>query len=347
MTQAQIGKIEKKEMIIIEPNIDYRKLLPTCIPHMLKRELREAAATVGLHENNAALHDMKAETLRNFIIQNATLEQAEAIRKLFPKHFLLSCKEANQIFGYNLTTGQVEYLARHNRLRGVGGSRLNCSLYAPEGFYVLTPEDLSCPDSPDWVNQQTLIKSFGWTKALIRRFLSEPKLVTNPRYRTAPEMKLWPILKIEAIMASPEFLDAVERANFAKVAAKKGSEVRLRLAAAEAEERIKSIQVEVIPDEELRQKALDTAQKQLDAFAMESGAAPGIAREADEDTLHRWIVGYILENLTTHECDFCGHKGKPRSILDYEAYRNAVLDKIAEAYPAYAGECQRRKDIPL
>lgn len=335
----------------MENTVDYRRLLPSCIPHMLKRELRKAAVAAGLLDDNAVLRGMKAEALKNYIIQNATLEQAEFIRNLYPNYFNFTCKEANKAFGYNLSSGQAEYLARQKKIRIIGqnknGSGLTCNLYAPEEFFSLTQEDLNCPDSPDWVNQQMLIDNFGWTKALIRRFLPNPKLVTNPRYRTAPDMKVWHILDIEAIMASPEYSNAVEMAKLAKKAAKKASDRRRSQAITEMDAKIESIQVDVIPDKELRQAILTSMQEQLNKAAPERGGVLVSAREADEEAIGQWVVDYIRENLMDYDYSLYRCMGKAGCIRDHERYRNAVLDKIAEAYPAYADECERRKRSPL
>ena len=49
------------------------------------------------------------------------------------------------------------------------------------------------------------LKSRGWTDKLISNLLPPPKLVRNPHYKSAPEMKLWDKKVVEEAEKQPEF----------------------------------------------------------------------------------------------------------------------------------------------
>lgn len=112
-----------------------------------------------------------------------------------------------------------------------------CDLYSPESLAALGKEDLACPDSPNWVNQSVLVQQFGWTRTMISKFLPAPKLEANPRYRSAPDMKLWRIEDIEAAMARDDFQEAAEKAKASRAAGRKGAETRRQKLAAEVDEK--------------------------------------------------------------------------------------------------------------
>jgi hypothetical protein len=209
---------------------------------MLKRDLKEAALAIGIVSNATQLPKMSAAELKGFIIKNATLEQAQKFRERFPGYFGLSCRDAESVYGFSLTTGQAEYLARHGRLIIVEHfvskyTGFECDLYSPESLAALGKEDLACPDSPNWVNQSVLVQQFGWTRTMISKFLPAPKLEANPRYRSAPDMKLWRIEDIEAAMARDDFQEAAEKAKASRAAGRKGAETRRQKLAAEVDEK--------------------------------------------------------------------------------------------------------------
>jgi hypothetical protein len=331
----------------IDAQLDYRRLLPVCIPRMLKRDLKEATLAVGI----ATDAKMSAAELKDFVVKNATPEQAQKLRELYPGYFGLSCRDAKDAFNISLTTGQAEYLARHGRLAIVDHfispyTGFECDLYSPESLAALGKEDLTCPDSPNWVNQSVLIQQFGWTRTMISKFLPAPKLETNPRYRSAPDMKLWRIEDVEAAMARDDFKEATEKAKARKATGRKGAETKRQKLEAEVDKKIKNIRVMSMDEKSLRGSALAAKQRWYDYVAAERGGDPfdSVAADADEETIRRWIVNYIRHELTDYDYDLCHTKGRTGCHEQYGRYRDAVLDKIAEAYPNYAEECQRQKE---
>lgn len=55
------------------------------------------------------------------------------------------------------------------------------------------------------------LKTRGWTPTLISTLLPEPKLVKNPHYSSASEMKLWDKSVVIAAESSPEFVEHKEK----------------------------------------------------------------------------------------------------------------------------------------
>lgn len=96
----------------------------------------------------------------------------------------------------------------------------------------------------------------------------------------------------------------------------------------------------------LRKAALTAKQNCYDYIAAERGGGlyDNVAADGDEETIRRWIVNYIRHELTDYDYDLYHTKGRTGCHEQYGRYRDAVLDKIAEAYPNYAEECQRQKE---
>jgi hypothetical protein len=71
------------------------------------------------------------------------------------------------------------------------------------------------------------LKARGWTEAMIRDLLGEPDTYAdNPHYKTAAPRRLWRLQKAEALEASPEFTERMERAARQCAAAVKAAETR-------------------------------------------------------------------------------------------------------------------------
>jgi ATP-dependent RNA helicase SUPV3L1/SUV3 len=68
---------------------------------------------------------------------------------------------------------------------------------------------------------KTTLKSRGWTETMLRDFLPEPILKTNPHYSTAPPMKLWHVGDIKKAEALPEFIARKEK--YQKMAARRSA----------------------------------------------------------------------------------------------------------------------------
>jgi hypothetical protein len=63
------------------------------------------------------------------------------------------------------------------------------------------------------------LKERGWTEAMIRDLLGEPdRYVDNPHYKSAGQMRLWRLQRVEAAEAAPEFAGRKQRAGARKAA---------------------------------------------------------------------------------------------------------------------------------
>lgn len=57
------------------------------------------------------------------------------------------------------------------------------------------------------LTQSTLLEK-GWILGLIKKFLPEPILKTNPHYRSGPKMKLWDENIVLSVMETEDFKSA-------------------------------------------------------------------------------------------------------------------------------------------
>ena len=190
---------------------------------------------------------------------------------------------------------------------------------------------------------QTALSKRGWTKTLIARFLPEPILKTNPRYKSAAPMKLWKMEDVEVAEASEEFAEAKSQTERRKASATKAVQTKTNALRADSEAFTKTIRIKVIPDAKLRELAVESRQMwydETDAFSRFGRNA----YEADETTVNRWCVNFIRHHLTTYDENLARMKGKTGVREIYPEFRNAILRKIAEAYPKYAEEARRQME---
>lgn len=71
-------------------------------------------------------------------------------------------------------------------------------------------------EKPVMISKATIIKEYGWTESLIKKYLPEPVFRPNPHYSTAPKMRLWPAALVEATMQKATF-----QKDFAKIQEKR------------------------------------------------------------------------------------------------------------------------------
>lgn len=197
------------------------------------------------------------------------------------------------------------------------------------------------------LTQSTIISTYGWTKSLITKFLPAPKLVPNPHYKKASPMQLWKEADVLQAMQTPEFQENFAKANKRKAAAAKAVDTKKALLEAQKTKFLNSIRIQVLPDDMIRAKTLDAKQTWYtqsefkDDFYLDPSEIPD-AYGADELTIQRWVVNYIRHHLVQYN-DFldkiCGKVGVQDCYVDTKVI---LLQKIAEAYPAYAKECRRQ-----
>lgn len=197
------------------------------------------------------------------------------------------------------------------------------------------------------ITQSTIINTYGWTKSLISKFLPEPTLAQNPYYRNAAPMRLWKEEDVKKVMLTPEFQDAMEKTKKRKKSAAKAVNTKKAILEEEKIDFLNSIHIEVLPDNLLRKKALESKQKwyeinQLEQYGYSNSSDIPNVYTADKNTVNRWIVNYIRHNLVQYD-NFLeriyGKVGVQDTYIDTKIF---ILEKIADTYPKYSKECQRQ-----
>ena len=81
----------------------------------------------------------------------------------------------------------------------------------------------------------------------------------------------------------------------------------------------------------------------MDYYCDRFGFGPeAYVKNADEETTQRWIVNYIRHVLIDYDRIAYSLRGKIGGNYGYAALKLSILNKIAEVYPKYAGECEKQ-----
>lgn len=189
------------------------------------------------------------------------------------------------------------------------------------------------------ITMSTVI-SMGWTKTMIASLLPEPKLVDNPYYCKAAPMKLYKEQDVLDAMQSDAYKQALEKANKRKLSAQKATKTKTEILAKNMDAFVESVSVEVISNSELVKETIEAK----NAWYCYTGQYEMITNKTkvDSETLHRWVVNYIRHNLVSYDYGLYKMKGKTGKNALYAQYKNAILEKIAAAYPKYAMECRNQ-----
>lgn len=188
---------------------------------------------------------------------------------------------------------------------------------------------------------QTALMERGWTKGMIKKFLPEPTLARNPRSSKCP-IKLWDISAVEAAEQMPEYSADAEKAERRRASSAKAVETKKEKLKHDLSAAVASIRVPVLDDDELRELALEhykNLRSMRSDYYNEYEDNPECASEA---TLQRWIVNYIRHCLIEYDDVLWLNKGRAGMSSQYCEFKDAILAKIAEAYPKYAEECRRQ-----
>lgn len=192
-----------------------------------------------------------------------------------------------------------------------------------------------------------LKSEYGLTDKLIKEFFSEPdKLVENPYYRSAAPMKLYDEKRVKRVIKTKKYMKALNEAASRKEAAAKAVKTKTDKTMEETRRKIEDIKVKVlhISDEKLREKAVKSYNDfHYDILYGDERFINFISGEyADDLTKDRWTVNYIRHELTDYDHDLYNMKGSVGKSEAYVMYKEAVLNKIADAYPKYREECDRQ-----
>jgi len=185
------------------------------------------------------------------------------------------------------------------------------------------------------------IKDRGWTDTMVKKLLPEPRLQTNPVYKTAPPMKLWKAELIEAVEQTDEFKELFAKAEKRRASSDKAFDTKYDDLMKIVEKKIKNIKIRKIDDSDLIEYALNMKDEE---FRRRNIDYAGLSREDIDEHIDRWVVNVIRHELSNYDRELETMKGKVGISDAYYKYRNAVLDEIAKIYPKYAEECERLKD---
>lgn len=185
------------------------------------------------------------------------------------------------------------------------------------------------------LDQSDLIRR-GWTKAMITNLLPAPIIEKNPYYIGSHPMKLWPRNTVNAIMQTPEYHEAKEKADRRRATARKSVEQRIDALCEKAKCIASNAVISIVDDKELHEKVSRSVDYICDCH---------FAGEIDsEELLERNIVKYIRYELTQYNesLDFLEKAtiGKSEARL---VFSETILDTIAKCYPKYASECEHQK----
>lgn len=190
---------------------------------------------------------------------------------------------------------------------------------------------------------QTQLLEMGWTKNMIKTLLPPPTLRPNPMYKKAAPMKLWDEMDVKSIMETDAFTVEKVRAERRRLASQKAFLTKTDNLRNEIAKAIQTISVVIIPEDRLYRQTLKSKQSWYDSsYLSYNNREYRCAASADKNTIERWIVNYIRHELTTYDSGLNLLNNKTGKFEIYPELRNAILLKIAEAYPLHKDECFRQ-----
>lgn len=184
----------------------------------------------------------------------------------------------------------------------------------------------------------------GWTKALIAKFLPEPELKANPRYKGSAPMKIWREEVVEAAIQSDGYAEAKAKSDKRKESAKKAVNTKTNNFYKRIEQILEDVKIKVIPMDELRQRTLEAKQAWYDYQAMmrDYDYCDRNAYDAGEYTVERWMVNYIRHNLTVYDDTLYSMNGKTGKDVIYFKIHDGIIRKISDAYPMLSDACKNQ-----
>ncbi|MEU6225862.1 hypothetical protein [Streptomyces sp. NPDC047042] len=192
------------------------------------------------------------------------------------------------------------------------------------------------------------LRTRGWTGGMVHRLLGPPdRLSVNPRFRAAPQVRLYRVERVEAAERTDEFQRA------AATSARRSEAVRdtVRRRRLEVLERIRTEPIEV-PRLEPGKLALRAVEHRARREAAADGpiepaggnSAPDTGR-VGRATLTPWKVEYLRHRMSHYDQLLDGLPGGERDSGRAEAeelLRRRICAAIAEAYPPLEQECERQ-----
>lgn len=184
---------------------------------------------------------------------------------------------------------------------------------------------------------QTALIERGWTRTLIGKYLPNPTLKPNPRYRSAAPMRLWAESDVLSAESLPEWAADKARSERRKAGATKAVATKTRATLDRIAEFAASVEVERVDAATLEWLVRsDRLQKDLTGYGDGYDSAPDATRD-------RWAVNLIRHRLTSYDEGLYNLIGQVGRDAAYVALKNEVLRKIADVYPWLSDECNRQR----
>ena len=191
----------------------------------------------------------------------------------------------------------------------------------------------------DYFNKSDL-KDYGWTDALIRKFLGKADMLTaNPRYRRAAPQQLYRIDRVTRAEQSEEYQLELDRTAKRRVARLAVTETLMRKTLEQVEQLV--VIVELVEKEKLIQLACESYNRRQAARRSVPAVEPATP-ESDAGFLQRICVNYIRHHRTVYHGLLATVRGKIGVQQAAHEIRCQVLTAIAEKYPDLAAECVRQ-----
>lgn len=187
----------------------------------------------------------------------------------------------------------------------------------------------------------TEVRRKGFTDRLICDLLPEPECVTNPMYASSPPMKLFREEDVLRAMQTKEFLEAQEKRQARKEAARKATLTRKQHLLDAVNESLSKLQIKQLPFEEVKRRALREKQE-WDMWCGSFEMVPMDGSSVNKKTLDRWCVNYIRHQLTVYDEVLEQLERKTGKQEAYELAFTTILNKIGEVYPMLQEECERQ-----
>lgn len=187
----------------------------------------------------------------------------------------------------------------------------------------------------------TEVRKKGFTDRLIRMLLPEPERVRNPMYASSPPMKLFREEDVLRAMQTKEFLEAQEKRQARKEAARKATLTRKQHLLDAVNESLSKLQIKQLPFEEVKRRALREKQE-WNMWCGSFETVPMDGSSVNKKTLDRWCVNYIRHQLTVYDEVLEQLERKTGKQEAYELAFTTILNKIGEVYPMLQEECERQ-----
>lgn len=192
------------------------------------------------------------------------------------------------------------------------------------------------------------LRARGWTGGMVHRLLGAPdRLSVNPRLRSAPQVRLYGVERVEEAERSDEFRRVAE-SSARRSEAVRNAVQRRRL---EVLERIRTEPIEV-PRLDPRKLALRAVEHRARREAASGGPIEPADGNSAQHTGHvgrasliPWKVDYLRHRMSHYDQlldGLPGGEGDSARAEAEELLHRRICAAIAEAYPPLEQECEKR-----